>query len=693
SVKNLYIGFGGNIVRRFYFGSNYLWRKTADDIKQDGWSFGLMAQPIKQVSIGWKYESTDWNSYNQFGIGLRPLNWRVTLFWEGLLPDEAELKDMSHFFGGELHLVDGIKLFGKVDQDNNFWAGAEIDFWNQGIGAVVQGNDEETSSETYYGHFSAEYFKTLIPKKDKYLYLSLSGTLEEQKRGFSFFEENISMTLLNLIITIDKAAKDEDIKGLVIRFNNFGLGMGMAEELRIALERFKAEGKKIYVYMDTPGNAIYYLASCADSIFMPESGSLNLTGLSAEMMFLKGTFDKLGIKADLEREGKYKSAVEMFTRDSMSAANREETEALLDDIYENLLVKIEEGRGWSEAKVRDLIDRGPYSATDALSEGLVDSLLYFDEFKKFVSEDIGLVGWNQYTSIGSREYVWGSKPKIAVVWAEGGIVRGSSGRSLLSGLTVGSETFAKAITAAKNDIDVKAILVRINSPGGSAHASDEMWHAVQQASEKKPVIVSIGNVAASGGYYLACSGDYIFADDNSITGSIGVISGKFSLGGLYDKIGVNKQIIKRGENSAIWTDSREFNEMERERVRRSVKNYYMIFKNRVVETREMSQDSVQSIAQGRVWTGKAGEKIGLVDSIGGLYDALTYTKIKGGLKIEDEIELKELPKPRFEFPFLPGFNAEVQLPDPLREELEKLPVFPYENSEPLYLWPYKLYIY
>ncbi|MBN1756001.1 signal peptide peptidase SppA [bacterium] len=693
STDNWYVGLGAGFARRFYLGSNYLWQENEDGLRSEGWSFGVLAQPIKQVSFGWKYQATDWLKSNHFGLGLRPLGWRATFFWEGVLPENADFKDISNYFGAELHLINGFRIYGKMDEDKNFWAGLRFDLQNIGIGGVVAGNENEVIRETYYGHISTEYFKTVIPDRRKLLTLNLSGQLKERSSAFSIFQMNDGLNLVDLVNYLEQARENKYVEGLVLRIDNFSANIAMAEELRNALLAFKESGKSIDVYVDSPGNLQYYLASVGDRIVLPEAGSVNLTGLMAEMTFYKGTFEKIGLDADFERAGKYKSAVEPFTLDSMSAENREEMEKLLDDIYDDFVDKIAAGRNWSAEATREIIDNGPYTPSEAVEKGLVDSLMYWDDFRKSATEDKTAMSWSEYTGRNPREYNWGPIPKVAIVYAQGNITRGSSRSPLLGGLTLGSDTFRKAIEAAKNDWDVKAILVRVDSPGGSAQASDEMWHAIRQAAEKKPVIISMGSSAASGGYYIAAAGDYIFADNNTITGSIGVISGKISLGGLYDKVGINKQYLRRGQNSGIWTSSKEFSELERERIQTSIMSFYDLFKNRVLTTRELTMDSLEAVAQGRVWTGTAAKKIGLVDSLGGIHEAIQYTKLKGGLKIDSEFHLKMLPSWLNMFPFMGALVNKLRISYPFKDELDKLPVFPYEDNEALYLWPYKLYLY
>ncbi|MDH4222810.1 MAG: signal peptide peptidase SppA, partial [candidate division Zixibacteria bacterium] len=495
-------------------------------------------------------------------------------------------------------------------------------------------------------NFSSQRYRTLLQRKDNFLEMRLSGKLEEEKKSGLFVKKKPN--LLEIIQDLERAKKDNRVKGIIVNLGDLSAGFGKIQEIREAFLDFRQSGKEVIFFMEMGGNKEYYLSTSGDKIIMLPTGYLDLTGISAEVTFIKKTLEKLGIEADLVHIGDYKTASDLVTRDSMSEYHREMVNWLLDDLYEQMTKEIALQKGITQKELKSIIDQGPFTAKEAKDKGLVDDLAFYDQVDNIIKELTGKkrprIDFGKYTLEESYKYSWTCPPKIAVIFATGSIMSGESGDNLFLGKIMGSETIAKTIKKAREDKSIQAIVFRIDSGGGSGIASDIIWREIVLCKGKKPFIVSMSDVAGSGGYFIACPGDTILADPGTITGSIGVISGKLNLKGLYQKIGFTKEILKRGEHSDIYTTSRGFTEEEKEIVKRQTKEFYDDFVYKVAEGRDMTYEEVDKIARGRVWTGNQAKKNGLVDELGGLKEAIRIAKIKAGIKEEAEVEIVTLPR-------------------------------------------------
>ena len=418
------------------------------------------------------------------------------------------------------------------------------------------------------------------------------------------------------------------------------VGWAKLFELRQALARIRRSGKPVVVYFESgPADAEYYLASAADWLVCPPVSVIALDGLQSEATFYRRAMDKLGIGFEFERIGKHKGAVEPFSQDTLSDAAREARDAILDDVFNELTRSIAAGRSIPVDRVIELIDRGPLVSVEAKDAGLVDQIAYEDELDGIVREKIARharrVDLRRLAERKYHRYAWGPIPKVAVIFAEGTILGGADRNHLLLGEIMGARTIAGAIRAAREDRDVKAIVLRIDSPGGDGIASDLIWHEAKKTIGVKPLVVSMSDVAASGGYYIACPADSIFAAPTTITGSIGVFAGKITLAGLYDKIGVTKETSTRGAHADMNSPNRPFTETEHEIVRHQVTMFYDNFLRIVADGRRRTTEQVDSIGQGRVWTGKAAQTNGLVDALGGLPRAISSAAQMAGIEHED----------------------------------------------------------
>ena len=469
------------------------------------------------------------------------------------------------------------------------------------------------------------------------------------------------------IARLDKAANDEKIAGVILRIHNPSIGWAKMNTFRKAIARIQAKGKKVHAWLADASNMDFVLASSCDEIVMPEPGTLMLVGLRAEVSFYKNLFDLIGVKAEMLRVGEFKSAAEPYTRTAMSPEFRKEMEEILDDRYKMLVDAIAVPRKLSAEKVAAAIDEGPLTSRQAKVMGLIDRVAYEDELESSLAKQAEGKTFKLVKNYGKKktdtdfsglagmlkmmEMLMGveqpkrksSNPKLAIIYASGMIMTGKSQSDFLSGeSTMGSDTMIKAIREANKDATVKAIVLRVDSPGGSALASDLMWHELELV--KKPFIVSMGDVAASGGYYIAMGANRVFADPGTITGSIGVVGGKFALSGLYNKIGITTDVIGRGKNSGVLSSTHGFTDNERDSMQRLLNDVYDQFVSKAAQGRKMDKTKLEKLARGRVYTGSAALKIGLVDELGSLEDAIAYAKKQAGVGPDEKLEKLILPK-------------------------------------------------
>jgi protease-4 len=473
-------------------------------------------------------------------------------------------------------------------------------------------------------------------KDNSVLALRVSGSLPDYvpENPLNRLFSSPPQSLTSLISQFRKAKVDKRISAIVLDIDASDTGWAKAEEVRGAIEDFKSSGKPVYAYMETGFNKDYYIAAACDKIYLPPSGELFVNGLAADVMFFRGSLDKLGVYPDVYQIGKYKSAGDMFTQKQMTDAHREFINSLLDDLYGRLVEAIAQGRKKSPDDVKKLIDSAPYSAAQAKDAGLIDGLLYRDEVDKELkkrlgykdSDDLHIARAGDYKQITQESLGLNKGDKVAVVYAAGDIVSGSSSFGSSGEETIGSDSLVKTLKEVADDKTIKAVVLRIDSPGGSGLASDIIWRGVEAVKEKKPVVVSMSDVAASGGYYIACNANKIVAEPSTITGSIGVVGGKPVVKGFYDWIGISNEYVLRGTNAGMFRESEKFTDSERAKFQEFLKGTYDDFTSKVAKGRKKDQAYIDSIGQGRVWTGKQGKDNGLVDEYGGLDKAIEIAK-------------------------------------------------------------------
>ena len=499
------------------------------------------------------------------------------------------------------------------------------------------------------------------------LFMKFEDGLRELPSPPSFadpFAGASSATVHDIVNALDYAREDERVKGIIARMYAGNFEFSKITEIRAALKRFRATGKFAHIYSSSYGEgggglSRYYLASAFDEIWMQPLGVVSIPGVGLEVPFARGTLDKLGISPQFFQRKEYKTAYESLTNKAMSAPNREELGAIVNDIRFEMLEQIPADRGMSEAAFEKLVNKGLFTAPEAEEAGLITHADYGDVLLDNVAElitgerdadGLELIDLKDYGRVMEKKahgLMVGEKAKVALVYAVGAIMPSGDGGGFGGDGIAAADEIAPAILKASKDEDVEVIVLRIDSPGGSPSASESILRAVEKARERgKPVIVSMGATAASGGYWIAAYADKIYALPTTLTGSIGVVGGKFALGDLFGKLGVNWEKIHWGKNAGLWSANTPFSASEAERINAMLDNVYDNFIARVAKGRGMEKDAVDKVAGGRVWTGRRALEAGLVDELGGLEDALDYAAELAKVESRKDLNVVVYPKPK-----------------------------------------------
>lgn len=491
---------------------------------------------------------------------------------------------------------------------------------------------------------------TLIPQIFKYfakynfVKMELRGDIpeEQERRLFPFLGGRRSLSFGEIEKVLTALEDEDDIAGVILIMSELGIGLGRANSLRTRLMNLKTKGKRVFVYLESGGNVEYLIATAGEQVFLPPWSMLNLIGLSAEVTFFRETLDKLGIVAQMKGFGEYKSAAETFTRDSMSGPHREMIDSIIGDLEAQVEDCIAEGRGIKRQDVKSLIDCGPFVPDWALQSGLIDGICYENELENEIGEITGMKvhavsAHRVHKMLKIKEKVSSfigritGKGGIIAVVADTGIITLGESRGSGAMKTMGSNSLLNLLEGVTRDKRVKALVLRILTPGGSGVASDLIRKKIKLISEGIPVVVSMSDVAASGGYMIALAAKTIVTDSMSLTGSIGIVSGKFNLKDFYEKIGVKKEWVSYGKNSRMFTFSKGFSEEEEKRLEEIMRFYYKGFVEEVSRGRGMGPRDAEKAAKGRVWTGRQAKELGLVDKLGGIWDAVGIAKTEAGL--------------------------------------------------------------
>ena len=512
------------------------------------------------------------------------------------------------------------------------------------------------------------------PKKTRadWAAIKIGGSYPEGTQMPGLFG-SLSEDLSTCLSRLQAAGKDKSIKGVILLIDSLAIGWGRLHELQTSIAEIRKTGKPVWACMNDSGNKEYLLASACDRIVMPESGTLMLTGLRAEVTFYKNLLEMLDVKADMLRVGAFKSAAEPYTRSEMSAEFREEMETILDDYYADMVTQIATSRKLQEDAVKASIDEGLIGAKRAKELGLIDELAYEDQLlsmidagdssletriredyrKKQVNTELDLFSLMELFAGGASE-AGSTRPRIAVLRLEGPIISGGEGMSFLSEAAISSDKIVPLIHKLSKDNNVKAIVLRVDSPGGSALASDLIWRALEASG--KPVVASMGDTAASGGYYISMGAEAIFAEPGTLTGSIGVVGGKIALDGLMKKVGVTTTVISRGKNSGVMSITEGFSDSEREAMQNMLNTIYEQFTQKAAAGRKMEHAKLEAMARGRVYTGRQAKDLGLIDHLGTLADAIAHARTLVDDK-DSKLELEDLPRAQSPLEMLLGQNT------------------------------------
>lgn len=535
------------------------------------------------------------------------------------------------------------------------------------------------------------------------LVMRLSGEVPEKPPvELPFFSnDRNAITVANVWMALRKAAADPRIKAVVLEPEGLNIGWGKMEEMRGDLEQYRKSGKPLVAFLRTPGTREYYIALAADRIYLGPEEPLYLQGLRAQIPYLKKGLDKLGVFVEVEHAGKYKDFGDMFTRSDMSPETREVTNDLVDNLYGTLVARISAARKKSPDEVRAIIDQGPYTSTGALKAGLVDELRFEDQMWGELRTRLNTgapskISLEKYVKVPAESAGLSGKSRVAMIVAEGDIVRGSPDDDGSESGTLTSYGFNKMLRQAVADSTLKGLLVRIDSPGGDANASDEMWREMNLASQnlaakKKPLVISMGDVAASGGYYMAMSGDPIVAYPATETGSIGVVFGKPVIKGLMDKIGVNFDGVQRGKNAAIESLDTPLTPEQRDLLRRGIDESYRDFVTKVADSRHRPYNEIEPLAQGRVWLGSQAKERGLVDDLGGIDTAMAILKKKAGIPAAENVSLVIYPPRRTILDvFLKHSQDDTIVETKLRPVFGRIPFHAWMQGGMLRIMPYSI---
>jgi protease IV len=606
----------------------------------------------------------------RFGISLRPLYEYLTLGLDArVVPGSHLLTDDSYFMQanivpaltarlhvGGVALTAGGTIQNLISRNDplGYQVGLGLEVNTAHLGAMVLGNvRDDMSFETgTYARISAESYSSIIPDFNEWVRFTLTGSGSIEQKAETVLEELLaeSANPIAVLAGLDRAARDESIQGVIIRLKSLSVGWGKASELRNAILLLRENGKKVVVHMNGGDDKDIYLASAADRIYLTPGGSLSLNGLQIVLTYMAETLRKLGINATAVTAGEYKSAPRTFVANEPNEAELEVQNILLDELYKALVDAISEGRNIKKEDVSGIIDMGGLTADQAVENRIIDALIYSQEISKQIKKDFDLsreprpIDGSSFLDNDERSRRWTESDRIAIIPVMGNIQMSRGGGGFLnsfSGESAGAEQIVEAIYKAKQDSSVRAVIIRVDSPGGDALASDLIWKAVMDLREEKPVIASMGDTAASGGYYIASAGQEIFAEPHTITGSIGVFTLMFDAEDLIDDIGVSNFELHRG---ALPGPSlmRQPTDKERESIQGQVDWVYESFLSAIEKGRKMKREKLLPLAGGRVWTGAQAYERGLVDNLGGMKEATARAKQLAGMAPDENVELSIL---------------------------------------------------
>jgi protease IV len=643
-------GLGLKLGRDLAIGTHLGWQLPGGaDNNFTTWDLGVGYRPLSWLGVAGTAQNLggpapERGVLDRYGGGvvLRPFGDTVVVGVDYSIAAPGQVQDDEGLLEATLKVepTSGLVIRGYGNQLGTFGGGLEVYFGGTGVGAHARADDSGGGNAIGY-LTTGPADRSIIRTGKKVPEFNIAQAYPYEPSGG--FLSAPGESYLHLLGRLERAAEDSAVKGIVLHLDATPFSYAQVEELKGVVEKARQRGKPIVAYLDRASSSgAYLLASSADKIFMHPAGGLELIGISAELQFFRGTLDLVGVKPQVVRRAEFKSAMEGFSNAESSDENREQMNALLDDLSGYLVRSIAAARGKSEEQVWELIDGAPYTPQEAVDKGLVDGIAYPQDLEDQYKE-IFVGGYNldEGYRLADDTKGWRGPRELAVIYVAGEIVMGRSSPPGLfgGGNSTGSDSIVAAIEAARRDPAVKGVLLRVDSPGGSAFGSDEIWREIERLKEDKPIVVSMGGLAASGGYWVSMNANAIYAQSTTITGSIGVISGKFSLEDLYEKIGLKYELYNRGRNAAMYSLSKPWDDVEMAAVDRMVGETYKSFKRKVSEGRSIDESTVDTIARGRVWSGAAGKARGLVDEIGGFPQALERLKKEAGIAPKAKVDV------------------------------------------------------
>jgi protease IV len=711
NTKLFTIGKGLFINNMFGIGANYSFAKSNNN-NFDGYrsvSLGLLFRPINFLSLG--YTARDINDpevYKEhtarsdvYSISIRPFT-NITLSLDAVKYEGRSFDKSDMMLSTSTRFIYDISAYAAITKNKYCIFGLLIPLGingSQSASVILDGyysNIYGIHSSGFGVTISGDKTKSSIIQSKRFLKIVINNSISEIKTE-SLFNNN-KLTFYNMLNAVKTAKEDKSITGIILQIDNAAIGFAQIQELREELKIFRSGKKPVYAILNALGNKEYYLASVCDKIYFNPANLFAITGLKAEVLFFKEGLDKIGVKFESVARGPYKSYPEPYTKEHMSREFRENLTALISDLNEQYLNDIVKDRPVSREQIDVLFKKGLMTPDEALKAGFIDEINYpldaeIDIIKsnKLLNLTVAL---NDYIDENEKPYKWGPKPKIAVIYVSGSIVHGySEGYDNFFPKTIGDETYLKALISAFTDPNVKAVVIRVDSGGGSSLASELMLHNLIRLKKefKKPVVFSFGNTAASGGYYIACTGDRILSSKGTVTGSIGVVAGKLSLKELYGKLGINKDIIKMSEFADIFSESKDMTAAERRVIEQGVDYVYNRFKLKAAEARGISKENIDKAAEGRVFTGNQAKNNGLIDSFGGLIAAIDLAKKTAG--IQDEYIVTHLPESSELLMDFLGLKLKSSIfSEKIKIFTRMLDFIDFKDEYALYYCPYKLEI-
>lgn len=705
--------FAKGIMLTDWFGFGILYnRYTFDGETVKAWGYSFLMQPSKYLSFGCVIDHANEPSpgllslrqREWYSMSLRPFGNMFSLSWDIKRYEGEEWGDVLHIFTLSGMMWHDILYAVQYDSDKNISFSLAVPFdisTRTGASSIydfgyTNFNKQESHAYTFGITLTDERFRNAIGPKQRFLSIVLQEPVKEIKERGIF--ERSRASFFEIVRSLREATYDESIKGVVLQIDAPVLTFAQAQEIREEIKRCKGNGKPVYCIVTSVGNLEYYVASSATKIYYTPNQPFGITGLKAEVYFFKGLLDKVGIRFEEVKKGQYKSFGESFTRQHMSDAARENLIEVLKDLNQQFISDIASDRKLTVEDVEKCMAGGILTPQQAQAQGFVDVVARpMEVLQSLGVERYGLsymVQCDDYVEEKMYAYDWGPKPQIAVIYVEGNIIRGTAkDNNFLSPAMIGDVNYKKFLEKVFADSSVKAVVIRINSGGGSAIASDLMWHSLVALKKRynKPVIISFGNMAASGGYYIACTGDTIFTSKSTITGSIGVLFGKLNLEELYAKLGISKETIKMSEFADIFSESRAMTEKEKQLIQKNVDFTYNEFIQKVEMGRNIPADAIPQVAEGKIFTGSQALNNGLADTQGGLIVALSYAaslaNIKGEFKViqlpEKDIDLRKI---------LKGTSFQTALSDMMQYMYNMLIFESLNKEEVLLLYPYEIVI-